>query len=254
MMALRELGIVPVALSGCSAGAIVAAFWAAGLAPTRVRDILLGTHLEDFIDPPTWSQLRQHPWGLLGGHRLEGLLEGYIPPKRVEDCVIPLSVSTFDLAQGELRYLDRGPLARAVRASAALPGMFMPAEVDGHPCWDGGVASRLPLHPLVQRADVDLVLACYLPRHRDNGRARTPMDAIRRVMESQVLQRDREELERAHRQRRPVVVVAPDVPPCGPWRMRDGPGIVARARSETRRILLDAQWGHEDFPASACHG
>jgi NTE family protein len=64
--------------------------------------------------------------------------------------------------------LTHGPVAEAVLASAALPGIFPPVEVDGHVLIDGGLVDHTPL-TIAARLGADRVFvlpsgyACALP-------------------------------------------------------------------------------------------
>src|SRR5690606_32818912 len=49
-----------------------------------------------------------------------------------------------DLRDGSVVVLGHGDLARAVRASMAVPGVFSPVVIDGRILVDGGIADNLP--------------------------------------------------------------------------------------------------------------
>src|SRR5690606_4693814 len=51
---------------------------------------------------------------------------------------------TADLRDGTAVSLGSGDLARAVRASMAVPGAFSPIVIDGRTLVDGGIADNLP--------------------------------------------------------------------------------------------------------------
>ncbi len=58
---------------------------------------------------------------------------------------IPFVAVGTDLGTGEAVPLTRGPLSAAMRASMALPGVFMPVSYAGRRLIDGGVARNLPV-------------------------------------------------------------------------------------------------------------
>lgn len=159
--ALERCGIRPVAVSGASAGALVAALWAAGLNAAQIRDELLAIERRDFWDP-------QLPWtpsgvGFLAGRRFRSHLSGVLPVHRFEDCKAPLWVSTQNIDTGRMRYFSSGPLIEAVYASCAVPYMFAPARIGAGRYWDGGVAEKVPLVPMLDATGVEAVLVSYLP-------------------------------------------------------------------------------------------
>ncbi len=63
----------------------------------------------------------------------------------IEKTLVRCAVAATDLISGREVILDRGPLARAVAASCALPGVFPPVEVGRTLLVDGGWVSRVPV-------------------------------------------------------------------------------------------------------------
>jgi NTE family protein len=245
--ALDRLGVAPVMITGCSAGALTGALWASGLSVAEVRRVLLDVGPRDLLDPPRLRELAMLPFGAVSGRRMERTLERVLPVKKFEDCPTPLAVTTFDLALGRARHLSSGPLARGVRASASLPGMFLPADVDGHPCWDGGVAVKAPIAPLLARDDLDTIVVCHLHRDVHARPPRTLAASLRLALDSLVYASDRRAVAEARACGLVVVVVAPRVPPCGPHRLHRGAEIAAAAAHETERILAEGDFGSAEL-------
>lgn len=243
MRAIKSLEVEPRAVTGCSAGAILGGLWASGLSVEQVEDVLFAVGPRDLLDPPRIGDLRRGIAGAVSGQRLERMLEGALAVSTFERCPIPFAATTFDLADGTLRVIDSGSLARGIRASASLPGMFVPATVDGHPCWDGAVMQKTPLGPLMARDDLDVVVVCYLARPVAELPPRSFRAGIRLALDTLIYQADRQLLTAARAQGLEVVVVAPDVPRCGPHRMGMGREIARVAESETLRILQDETFG-----------
>ncbi len=72
----------------------------------------------------------------------------------------PLVVTAVECESGAFRAIDRAsgvPIARAVAASCAVPGLFPPVTIDGVRCMDGGVRSGTSAD-LAQRIEPDIVL------------------------------------------------------------------------------------------------
>ena len=135
LSALEHEGLLPMRISGSSAGALVGGLWAAGLGSNDLFRELRRLRRQDFWDP------RPGP-GLLRGRRFRQRLEALLPQPRFEGTRVPLAVSSFDVVALRTRVLDRGDLARAICASCAVPGLFHPVWVDGRPNLDGGIADR----------------------------------------------------------------------------------------------------------------
>lgn len=135
LCALSEAGFVPEALSGSSAGALVAGCFAAGLPSDEIATVLLGLSRADFWDPSPG-------FGLLRGTKFQALLEKTLPVTEFSETQIPVSVSVWDMRHRRTRVIRNGDLSTAIRASCALPGLFQPVA---HPVgWllDGGIADR----------------------------------------------------------------------------------------------------------------
>src|SRR5438067_7323278 len=62
---------------------------------------------------------------------------------------------------GDAVILHDGPLAQAVRASMAIPGMFTPVQINGRLLADGGMVQNIPVET-VRSMDADVVLAIEL--------------------------------------------------------------------------------------------
>ena len=58
---------------------------------------------------------------------------------------LPFRAVATDLETGAMVVLDKGPLWRAMRASMAVPGVFLPIEDDGRLLVDGGLVQNLPV-------------------------------------------------------------------------------------------------------------
>lgn len=71
---------------------------------------------------------------------------------------IPFRAVAADLETGEAVVLGSGDLARAIRASMAVPGFLKPVELDGRLLIDGGVASNLPVD-VVRKMGAEVVVA-----------------------------------------------------------------------------------------------
>jgi predicted acylesterase/phospholipase RssA len=152
-------------------------------------------------------------------------------------------VTVYDLEDRRLRVVDSGPLAPAVRASCSMPGMFMPAEVDGRASWDGGIVEKVPLAPLASRADVDTILVSFLRHVPPRGLPGSVMAGLREVIHSLVHPSDQRTADEIRSRGKEVLVIAPDVPACGPFRLASGREIVEAAREDTLRILEAERFG-----------
>ena len=165
LAALEGAGVQAAAYSGSSAGALVGAMSAGGYSAARIGQILTSVKRQDFWDPVGLSDLllrRDLPaTGLLKGERLYHLLRELLPQTEFSGCQRPLKIEAANLTTGETEVFDSGDLAQAVRASCALPGLFLPVRIGDHLYWDGGMLNKIPVACLLD--EVDAVLIHWLP-------------------------------------------------------------------------------------------
>jgi len=140
--ALEEKGIKPDILSGTSAGAIVGAYIASGKSPKEVFDLIKDHKLIDFV------KVRLPKTGLLNLDRLRSSLTDHIKADDLKDLQIPFYVTVSDIINGHVEYFNEGPLVKLVQASASIPVLFAPVEIDGKLFLDGGLFDNVPYEPL----------------------------------------------------------------------------------------------------------
>jgi NTE family protein len=142
LRALAELEIKVDMVSGTSIGAVVAALYAFTQDWTVVRDVFRG------LDWLNVSRLAISKYGLLSNQGLQDLVQKAIGDKNFADAPIPLAVVAADITTGQRVILDHGNVAAAVMASAAIPGLYAPVEIDGRALVDGGILENLPVSHL----------------------------------------------------------------------------------------------------------
>ena len=90
------------------------------------------------------------------------------------DARIPLSVIATDVGRFEKVVLDSGDVAQAVMASACVPGIFIPVEIDDRMLVDGGLMENVPISPL-QNKGMDIIVGVDLNAGR---KFKNPEDLI----------------------------------------------------------------------------
>lgn len=145
-------------VAGTSAGAIVAAAYAAGIPLDRVREVFS----RELTPPRSISWLPKCPqWYLLGLFRLglaEGKLRKYLHDDTFEQLLVPAQLVTVDLISGEPRIRNRGDVVSAVLESINHPVFGRPILRNGEALVDGGVLMNLPVTAL-REANVDFSVA-----------------------------------------------------------------------------------------------
>ena len=165
VLALAEAGIAPDLIVGTSVGALNGG-WIASRADTAgvgaLADLWLSLSRSDVF--PTSLRLgllgflgqRQH---LVPDSGLRGLLVRHLQFRRLEDAPIPLHVVATDVLSGQDVLLSTGDAVDAISASAAIPAILPPVNIDGRDLVDGGVVNNTPLsHAVALGAKVVWVL------------------------------------------------------------------------------------------------
>ena len=139
--ALREAGIPLDLVGGTSMGAIIAACLAAEWDDVeltqRLRRAFVGANpLRDYTLPVV---------ALVRGRVMASLLRDAFGGTRIEDLWRPFFCLSTNLSSGQAVVHREGPLWRALRASAAIPGMLPPVIEAGEVLVDGGVINNLPV-------------------------------------------------------------------------------------------------------------
>lgn len=155
---LEEAGIPISAIAGTSMGAYVGALYAAGCGPAEleslareIRDRRTLLRLFDPVFPPTT--------GLIRGMKIRRHLERTLGSRSFEELQKPLLVVAADLDSMAAHVFDSGPVGAAVHASAAIPGICAPVQIDGRRFTDGGAVEPLPVSLLRERFALDHVIA-----------------------------------------------------------------------------------------------
>lgn len=145
IQALEEHGISPETVSGSSVGALVGALYANG---NSVEDML-----SFFKETPLfrYNFLTILKPGFIDTDRYFNLFRGYFPEDTFEALERKLYVVATNLQKGEQRYFSEGELIRPLLASAALPPVFSPVELEGQLFADGGIMNNFPLEPVQKK-------------------------------------------------------------------------------------------------------
>jgi len=178
---------VPVdVIGGTSMGALVGAGFATGMAPHEIRDLIEEVDWASVLAPDTpfpyktfrrKEDTRAFPsslrFGLRGGFRMPSGLSAAEEADLLFDRMAapygshtdfnalptPFRCVATDLRSAETVVFDSGWLARALRATVAIPGVFAPVAFDGKVLVDGGVLNNVPADVIRQTGLADLVIA-----------------------------------------------------------------------------------------------
>lgn len=151
LRALVEADIRPDLILGCSVGSINGAGFAAdpslrGVARLERIWRRLAQGDPDLMPSgriPLAVQLARKGVSLHDPQPLEDMLSEELPVKRFEDLSVPFQCVATDVETASEYWFDAGPLVPALMASASLPAVYPPRDVDGREYIDGGVLHEI---------------------------------------------------------------------------------------------------------------
>ena len=158
--ALDKAGIHADFISGVSAGALVAAAYAAGLNPAALNKLSAQFTWPRIAAPilPLPGRRGVRHLGLMDFSKIEPFLIGAIGDLTFDELQIPLAIGATDLVTGEPVVLTDGRVVHAVRASASVPGVVAPTLWRGRLLCDGFASSNL-LIGVLREMGADVVVA-----------------------------------------------------------------------------------------------
>ena len=153
LQALDEANLPINVVAGTSAGSLVGAFYAAGFSPWKMQEFALKVRDIDVAD---FASSKQR--GMIAGIALKRLVNGYLNDMPIEKMPRRFAAVATDLTSGQKVALRRGDTGAAVVASCSIPGVFVPASIDGRDLMDGGMTSPIPV-AVARDMGADFVIA-----------------------------------------------------------------------------------------------
>ncbi len=140
---LNRHGIYPGIVAGTSIGAVVGGAYLAG----RLQELEEWALSLNRYRILSYLDLRVRSAGLIGGKRLNALLEKNFGDMSVEDLPCPFISVSVDIQTGHEIWIRNGSLTEALKASFALPGVFPPVKRNGRFLVDGALINPVPISP-----------------------------------------------------------------------------------------------------------
>lgn len=148
---------------GTSVGSLIGALYAHEVNSFELEWTAFSLQKEDIFDFVFLSA----GMGPVKGDRLEAFVAAKLPVSNIEQLKLPFAAVATDLNRGTQVVLDRGSVARAVRASSAIPGVFQPVNHQGRLLVDGGVVDNLPA-TVARKRGADIVIAVDISQNVAN--------------------------------------------------------------------------------------
>ncbi len=169
--ALEAQGIVPEIVVGTSAGAVVAALYAAGASGFDLqRQVLL-------LEEAQFSDWTLPDRGVLKGEALQDFVNRACGDRPLEKLGKTLAVVATDLQSGRAVVFRTGNTGMAVRASSAVPGVFQPVAIKGRDYVDGALVSPVPVR-VARSLGAGLVIAVDISARPEHGKIQSTIDVL----------------------------------------------------------------------------
>ena len=228
---LEELGIPVDCIAGTSMGGIVGGLHAVGYSGWDLEHLVLATDWNETLTdrPPRnykpYFEKKEDgkfqlefgfenreiwmPRGLIMGRKVSLLFSSLIFPyagvMEFDDLPIPFRCVAVDLLTGREVVLKKGSLAKAIRATMAIPSVFTPVEWEDYLLIDGGYANNLPVD-VAREMGADIIIAVDVGRPlMEKDKIRSALDVLQQSIAMLGLDKWRENSQKAD------IVIRPDL-------------------------------------------
>lgn len=133
--AFDEEGISFDVVTGTSIGSIVGGMYAAGFSSAAMLKYVSELEL---LSVQTLIKMK------FAGKTTEKLLDEIMGGATFEDLALPFAAVATDIYNGKEEVISSGNVAKAIRASSAIPPVFKPIVIDGKTLADGAYLNSVP--------------------------------------------------------------------------------------------------------------
>ncbi|TXT39232.1 MAG: NTE family protein [Comamonadaceae bacterium] len=215
LQALEDAGIQPNLVVGTSIGAIVGAAYASGVAPAQLWNLATAAPMFSLADLTLTGP------GFVKGQALARWTNELVGQQPIERFSKRFAAVASDLQRAMPIAITSGNAGQAARASAAIPGVFLPVKYSDGELVDGGITSLVPVQT-ARALGADIVIAVDIYCHGARYPSTSVLSAWLRVSQTQSCLLAKAELAGAD-----VVIATPVSPPA----LND-----AAAREQARRL------------------
>ncbi|TGM43976.1 phospholipase [Leptospira biflexa] len=163
LKAMQEENIPIDMIGGTSAGALMASIYAMGYhAPEleRVAKALMSDKktLNDYTIPTV---------SLIRGKKFNTVIKNFVGNRMIEDLWLPYFAVATSLTKSQKVIFDRGPVWKALRASASIPGILPPFYEKNELLVDGAMLDNIP-GAVMREKGADFVISVALSSEGDS--------------------------------------------------------------------------------------
>jgi len=173
LLALEQLGVPVSAIAGCSAGALAGGIYASGTDLSVWSKRIANAHTREYWSPDSWLRF---VWmmAVRKGRGYNGLSDTQEPirfirenlsAKTFEECKIPFYSLALNLSRNTKQLFSQGELAPRIMASAAMPVLYRPVQIDGEWFSDGAMIELSPTEAICCKHGLDALLVHHVAAH-----------------------------------------------------------------------------------------
>jgi len=144
-------------ISGSSIGALIGGLYACGKLK-EYKEWVLGLDIFNIAKLLDFSLVGS---GMIQGEKVFKKMQEMIGKVNIEDLPIKYTAVATDLIKQKEVWIQEGDLLDAIRASIAIPTIFIPKKISNRLLIDGGVLNPLPIAPTISD-NTELTIAINL--------------------------------------------------------------------------------------------
>jgi NTE family protein len=211
---------------GTSVGSLIGGIYAANPDSFQLEWIAFKIDKNDILDfSLVYSKL-----GPVQGARLESFVDQTVKVKKIEETKIPFYPVATDLNTGETIILEKGSLGKAIRASSAIPGIFVPVTFGNRMLVDGGVTNNIACD-IARNKGADVVIAVNLQKDIKDYDITSVVDIIGQSVNIMMHQAGKSKLQYAD------VVVEPDTKGASMFDFSQKKNLIEEGIKATRKAM-----------------
>lgn len=153
VLKVLEQNHIPIrVVTGTSAGAIVGSLYASGMSVDRMEleaEILNKT---DLVDPVLSTS------GFIKGQKLQNYINQKVRNQPIQAFPKRFAAVATEFGTGNMTVFNHGNAGQAVRASASIPNVFQPTDINGKHYVDGGLVAPVPVEA-AKRLGANVIIA-----------------------------------------------------------------------------------------------
>jgi len=170
---IHKTGIKVDYVVGTSIGSVIGGLYAAGYSPNEIESLFLNNEwLRLLTDKPAKKDKSRNAIGVTKGDVVQKKLDALFKKKKCrtfKSTRIPFRCVTTDVVRIKEVILSNDSLAKAIRASISIPGVYRPVEIGDLQLIDGGLMNNLPVD-VARRMGASIVIAIDLEQNNKESK------------------------------------------------------------------------------------